>query len=486
MYEHGLCHLFLAAVQKILGNIPVEIQNSLNKGLYIDLFPDQDLTENQVNQVASEMDSMVKEDIPFVYEEISTEKALKGLEKKGLREKRRILQNQGNLDRVGVYRLGDYENYFYGPMVPSTGYLKLFELRKYKKGVLLRFPTMTDPGILPPYEDQAKMYQAFAREKKWQDIMEISYVSDLNDKIKEGTIGEIIQLEEALHEKEISLMAEEIRQKNKRIILIAGPSSSGKTTFARRLCIHLRVLGLKPLYLGTDDYFIDRKYTPLDENGEKDFESLRALDLELFNRDMNGLLRGETVDLPQYDFIEGKKKFGFRRTRIEPHQPVVIEGIHGLNGKLTEQIVEEEKYKIYISPLTQLSLDRHNRISTTDARMLRRMATDYKYRGYSAAETILAWPKVRRGEDVNIFPYNGYADAFFNSAYVYEISVLKAHVAPLLEAIGPEEETYSEAKRMLDFLRFFETMDREDSQVIVNHSILREFIGDGSLKKEKK
>ena len=266
-----------------------------------------------------------------------------------------------------------------------------------------------------------------------------------------------------------------ITKQKKRIILIAGPSSSGKTTFAQRLCIQLRVHGLKPLYLGTDDYFVEREQTPTDEFGEKDYENLNAVDIDLFNDNMNDLLAGKEVDLPVFNFLTGHKEFGSKKTRIKATQPIVIEGIHALNRALTPKIAEEEKFKIYISPLIQLNIDNHNRIVTTDHRMLRRMVRDYKYRGYSAQNTIDSWPKVRAGEDKNIFPFAGEADVVFNSVHLYEISVLKKYAKPLLEEISRDEPEYADAHRMLNFLRFFRTV--EDDSAIVNNSILREFIG---------
>ena len=278
-----------------------------------------------------------------------------------------------------------------------------------------------------------------------------------------------------MHEKKIVEIAQEICERNKRIILIAGPSSSGKTTFARRLCIQLKVNGKNPLYLGTDDYFVNREDTPIDENGERNYENLDAVDVEMFNDHMNKLLAGETVDLPEFDFIEGVKVFGKRITQMKEDQPIVIEGIHALNGFLTKNIDEKEKYRIYISPLTGLNIDKHNRIPTTDERMLRRMVRDFKYRGKSAQLTIREWPKVRAGEDKNIFPYSGMADAFFNSVHIYEVSVLKKYVEPLLKEVKKDEPEYAEAKRLLEFLEFFDVF--EDDGIIVNNSILREFIG---------
>ncbi len=308
--------------------------------------------------------------------------------------------------------------------------------------------------------------------------MKISYVDDLNETIESGEYKEVIQISEALHEKKIAQIADMITEQKRRIVLISGPSSSGKTTFARRLNIQLRVNGLEPLYLGTDDYFVERSQTPKDENGEPNFEDLEALDIDLFNRDMNGLLNGEEVDIPAFDFLHGTKVFGKRITRAKKGQPIIIEGIHGLNRQLTQEIPDGEKFKIYISPLTQLNIDKHNRIPTTDARMLRRMVRDYQFRGHSAQSTIRSWPKVRQGEDKNIFPFNGQADVFFNSEHIYELAVLKKYAEPLMRSITRQEPEYSEAVRMLKFLQYFKAI--EDDSIIVNNSIIREFIG-GSI-----
>ena len=319
---------------------------------------------------------------------------------------------------------------------------------------------------------------AFGESKKWHKLMGVSYLPDLNKVVEDGEYKELILLSEALHEKKVAEIADTITKGRKRIILIAGPSSSGKTTFARRLCIQLKVNGLKPLYLGTDDYFVERKDTPVDEDGKPNYEDLETIDVSLFNNNMNDLLSGRQVDLPTFDFIRGTKIFGKRITSIRPHQPIVIEGIHALNGKLTREIAEEEKYRIYISPFTQLNIDSHNRIPTTDARMLRRIVRDYLYRGYSARQTIESWPKVRKGEDKNIFPFNGEADVLFNSALIYELALLKKHAQPLLEEITPADPEYSDAQRILKFLNFFRSI--EDESMIPNNSILREFIG-GSI-----
>lgn len=478
IYQYSLTLLYIKAARDVFGDVRVEIQNSLNKGLYTEIKTKEPLTEEQVRAVEARMRELVAADEPFVKELLEREEALEVLEREGLEEKYRLVQHAQQIQVMKFYTLGDCRDAFFSFMVPSAGYLKHFELKKYRRGVLLRFPHPKNPNLIPDYVDEVKLYQAFSEQTRWDRLLGVNYVADLNEKIDNGEYKELIQLSEALHEKKISDIADQIKQEHKRIILIAGPSSSGKTTFARRLCIQLKVNGLEPLYLGTDDYFVERECTPVDEYGEPDYENLVALDIELFNHDMNALLAGETVDLPEFDFLTGHKIFGKRITSVKPGQPIVIEGIHGLNEALTAQIPKEEKFKIYISPLTQLNIDGHNRIPTTEERMLRRMVRDNLYRGHNAQNTIDEWPKVRAGEDKNIFPYNGEADVLFNSYHVYEIAVLKKYAEPLLKQVTPEESSYMTAQRLLRFLRFFKTI--EDDHIIVNNSILREFIG-GSI-----
>ena len=478
IYQHSLSLIYLKAVYDCLGDVRVEIQNSLNKGLYTEIKTAQPVTAKQIRDVEKRMREIVRDDIPFKKEIVSREEAMEILERDGRKEKQRILNESLHLQKVKFYSLDGFRDFFYGLMAPSSGYIQYFQLMKYRRGVLLRFPHPSDPNVIPPYRDEKKLYQAFGEQTRWDQLLDVSYVADLNEKIDNGQYRELIQISEALHEKKIAEIADKIKRQHKRIVLIAGPSSSGKTTFARRLCIQLKVNGLNPLYMGTDDYFLEREDTPLDEHGEKDYENLGALDIRLFNDNMNALLQGKEVDLPTFDFMTGHKQYGKRITAVKPEQPIVIEGIHALNEKLTEYIPKEEKFKIYISPLTQLNIDAHNRIPTTDERMLRRMVRDNLYRGHNAQSTISSWPKVREGEDRNIFPYSGEADVLFNSYHVYEIAVLKKYAEPLLRKIAPQEPEYAEAVRMLKFLRFFRTI--EDDSIIVNNSIIREFIG-GSI-----
>lgn len=475
VYQHSLSLIYLKAVMDVLGDLSVEIENSLNKGLYTEIKTPEPITEEQIAAVEQRMHELVKADLPIVREVYSRQEAIEIWGSYNYPEKSRLLEHAEDVETAKFYTLEGYRNFFYGLMTPSTGYVEHFELRKYRRGVLLRFPHPSHPDRIPAFEDDKKLYGAFGEANKWQHLLDILYLEDLNEKIRHGEAKDLILLSEALHEKKIAEIADRITKEKRRIILIAGPSSSGKTTFARRLCVQLRVNGLQPLYMGTDDYFVERCDTPLGEDGKPNYENLDALDIDLFNDNMNRLLAGEKVDLPEFDFLEGKKKYGRRITSIRSNQPIVIEGIHALNDILTEKIDEEQKFRIYISPFTQLNIDVHNRVPTTDARMLRRIVRDYKFRGHSAAQTIALWPKVRTGEDVNIFPYNGRADVLFNSALVYELSVLKKYAQPLLEAVGPEEEEYSEAVRMLKFIRFFDVIENEKD--IPNNSIMREFIG---------
>ncbi|MEG0291749.1 MAG: nucleoside kinase [Anaerovoracaceae bacterium] len=475
IYQNSLSFLFIKAATDVIDGAFVEIQNSINKGLYIEVKGKETINEAKIKEVGLRMRQLIKMDLPFIKTKVPRKEAAALMKEGMFFEKLKLINQRINLRELKFYEVEGYKNFFYSVMVPSTRYCDIFEVRKYRRGVLLRFPHPSNPNVIPEYEDERNLYSAFSEATKWKRVLNINYVSDLNEQILRGEDRELMQLSEALHDKKIVEIAGEITEKGKRIILIAGPSSSGKTTFARRLCIQLKVNGLKPIYLGTDDYFINRDDMEVDENGEKNYEDLEAVDVRLFNEHMNSLLEGAEVSLPVFDFIKGVKTFGAKKTKITPSQPIVIEGIHALNGKLTEGIADSEKYKIYISPLTQLNIDRHNRIPTTDARMLRRMVRDHNHRGHSAKDTIRDWPKVRAGEDKNIFPYSGEADVLFNSVHIYELSVLKKYAQPLLMNIEPDSEEYAEARRMLNFLKYFQVI--ENDEIVPNNSILREFIG---------
>ena len=476
VYQNSLILLYEKAVYDILGNVQVNVSNSLNKGLYTTI--KGNVSADDIAKIEKRMKELVNAQLPIIKERIQRKELLKLSSYFNSRDRSRLILSSESIQAVEVYSLDSYKELFYGLLVPNTSYLQYFELKKYRNGILLRYPHISQPNEMPPYEDQKLLYDAFSEATIWEKLMNVSYVADLNEKIKNNDYQDLIMLQEALHEKKISDIADQIKQENKRIILICGPSSSGKTSFTKRLCIQMRVIGLRPLYLGTDDYFVERSETVLDENGEKDYESIRAVDIDLFNQQINELLNGQKVDIPTFDFINGTKVFGQRIVSIDKNQPIVIEGIHALNQILTRDIDDAEKFKIYISPLTSLNIDHINRIPTTDARMLRRLVRDHQFRGRPASQTICDWPKVRKGEDQNIFPFIDQADIFFNTNYIYELAVLKKYAEPLLESVQPEEKEYAEAQRMLSFLRFFEKI--EDDSAIANQSILREFIG-GSI-----
>ena len=477
-YQSTLTLLYLKAIHDVMGkNVTVTIANSLSKGLFTVIHAGN-VTDNLAKEIEDRMHELVEENLEIREEYVDRDTAIELL--KDAKDKKSIdlLKTTSDLKNVYVIALADEKMMTFVHALPSTSHVPFFEVRRYRNGLLLRFPHPNFPDQIPPYEEQKLLYDAFSEETQWEKLLKVSFASDLNRMIEKKESKDLIMLSEALHEKKIAMIAEQIQSAKKRIILIAGPSSSGKTTFAKRLCIQLKVIGLNPLYLGTDDYFVNRDEMIPDENGKLDFEALEAVDLHLFETQMNALLHGEKVDLPEFDFITGKKVFGKRITSIDASQPIVIEGIHGLNPQLTEGIDDSEKFKIYISPLTQINLDAHHRIPTTDARMLRRMVRDNRTRGRDGAVTISSWPSVRHGEEKYIFPFNKEADVFFNSQCVYELAVLKKYATPLLVKVQPDQAEYAEAQRMLQFLSCFASID--DDSIIANNSIIREFIG-GSI-----
>lgn len=478
-YQMSLTLLYIKAVHDVAGkDVHIRMANSISKGLFTKVHSSMSKTE-LAKKTEERMRDLVKADLPILQVRKDRDRLLYELSKQsGFEEDIRLLKDAYDLKDAFLTTLDDEKHLFYQYLLPSTGYLSLFEVRKYRKGIVLRFPHPSDPNVVLPFEEQNLLYEAFSEERNWEHLLGLNDVSDLNEKVLANDYVNTILLSEALHEKKIADIANMIHERGSKIILIAGPSSSGKTSFAKRLCIQLQVIGYKPLYLGTDDYFINRADLPLQEDGTKDFESLSAVDVDLFTKQMNALLNGEEVDLPEYDFILGEKVFGKRIVTLQEEEIIVIEGIHGLNPALTEGIDDQAKFKIYISPLTQLTLDRYHRIPTTDARMLRRLVRDYRTRGSSAQNTIAAWPSVRSGEEKNIFPYNGQADVFFNSQCVYELAVLKKYAEPLLKRISREDAEYAEAQRMLKFLEFFVSIPNDS--FVPNNSIIREFIG-GSI-----
>ena len=477
-YQSTLTLLYLKAIHDVMGkNVTVTIANSLSKGLFTVIHAGN-VTDDLAKEIEERMHELVEENLEIREEYVDRDTAIELLKDAKDKKSVDLLNTASDLKNVYVITLADEKMMTFVHALPSTSHVPFFEVRRYRNGLLLRFPHPNFPDQIPPYEEQKLLYDAFSEETQWEKLLKVSFASDLNRMIEKDESKDLIMLSEALHEKKIAMIAEQIQSAKKRIILIAGPSSSGKTTFAKRLCIQLKVIGLNPLYLGTDDYFVNRDEMIPDENGKLDFEALEAVDLHLFETQMNALLHGEKVDLPEFDFITGKKVFGKRITSIDASQPIVIEGIHGLNPQLTEGIDDSEKFKIYISPLTQINLDAHHRIPTTDARMLRRMVRDNRTRGRDGAVTISSWPSVRHGEEKYIFPFNKEADVFFNSQCVYELAVLKKYATPLLEKVQPDQAEYAEAQRMLQFLSCFASID--DDSIIANNSIIREFIG-GSI-----
>ncbi len=475
IYRRSLIFLLIKAVKDLFPERKTIIKHSISKGIYAEVLGDTELTAEEVAQIEAEMRKLVAKRIPFVKHEMSVEEA------------REILIKHERMDRyialefrkkpyVTVYSCDGFYDYFYGYMAPDTGYLQKFELKYYPPGLIIMFPDQNNPDTIPPFVEQKKLFGIFREYKNWVKILGIENAGILNDIVRSGRIGEVIRISEALHEKKIARIADLISENvyQKKIVLIAGPSSSGKTTFAHRLSIQLRVNGLKPVTVNLDDYFLNRIDTPKDENGEYDYEALEALDTELFNEHLNKLISGEEVEIPIFDFYTGTRKPHGRKIRLDENGVLLIEGIHGLNERLTPSIPRERKFKVYVSALTSLNIDDHNRIPSTDARMIRRITRDHKYRGNSALDTIRRWPSVRKGEDRNIFPFQEEADVMFNSALLYEIGVLKVHAEPLLMEIDRNCPEYSEARRLLEFLGNFLPIPSDE---IPANSIIREFIG---------
>ncbi len=478
IYQRSLVFLLIRAALEIIPGAQIKVSNSLSKGLYCTINNgDLNVTHDECEDIKSAMKEYVAKKVPITSGEFSIEEAEKIFVKQQMNSKAEILKYRHN-STIRLYELDEIYDYFYGYMVPNTSYLDCFDLIKYGEGVILSHPTHFNPDGLPEFEETAKMAKMFEETDDWLEILGISYIYNLNEQIEAGNHRELVLVAEALQEKKIAEIADEITKGNKKVILIAGPSSSGKTTFANRLKVQLKVNGLRPITIGTDDYFVDREFTPRDVDGNYDFESLDAVDVKQFGSDINKLLDGEEIELGRFDFNEGKRYMTGEKLRIDSDQPIIIEGIHGLNDKLTPDVFKRDKYKIYISALTQINIDEHNRIPTTQARMLRRIVRDNTFRGHSARKTIGMWQSVRRGEEKNIFPFQEEADAIFNSALPYELSVLKKHALPLLEEISKDDEAYQDACLLIKFLAYFE--DFEDDSLVPENSILKEFIG-GSI-----
>lgn len=481
-YVRSLFFVLVKAVEELYPQGNISLEHPISKGYFCKLHIDRTIGLDDVQRIKQKMQEIIAADIPYTRTESHTEEVVRLFEKQGMMDKARLLDTYGQLYSY-YYQLGDTVDCYYSSLVPSTGYIRLFDIVKYYDGLLLRIPSRENPTKLEEVVKQEKMLEVFQEYHRWNQILGISTVGDLNVACNHGHATDLINVSEALQEKKIAQIADEITHRNQdgkrvKLVLISGPSSSGKTTFSKRLSIQLMTNGLKPYPISLDDYFVNRNDTPLDENGKHDFESLYAVDLPFFEEQLTTLLNGGEVELPRYNFTTGKREMSGKKLRIDEHMILIIEGIHALNPALTPHIPNENKYKVYVSALTTILLDNHNYIPTTDNRLLRRIIRDYKYRNYSAEETIARWPSVRAGEEKWIFPYQENADAMFNSALLFELAVLKDYVEPVLRKVPNRCPEYSEAHRLLRFLNYFVSVQDKE---LPPTSLLREFLGGSSF-----
>ncbi|WP_304216703.1 nucleoside kinase [Phocaeicola plebeius] len=481
-YVRSLFFILVKAVEELYPQGSISLEHPISKGYFCKLHIDRTIGLDDVQRIKQKMQEIIAADIPYTRTESHTEEVVRLFEKRGMIDKARLLDTYGQLYSY-YYQLGDTVDCYYSSLVPSTGYIRLFDIVKYYDGLLLRIPSRENPTKLEEVVKQEKMLEVFQEYHRWNQILGISTVGDLNVACNHGHATDLINVSEALQEKKIAQIADEITHRNQdgkrvKLVLISGPSSSGKTTFSKRLSIQLMTNGLKPYPISLDDYFVNRNDTPLDENGKHDFESLYAVDLPFFEEQLTTLLNGGEVELPRYNFTTGKREMSGKKLRIDEHMILIIEGIHALNPALTPHIPNENKYKVYVSALTTILLDNHNYIPTTDNRLLRRIIRDYKYRNYSAEETIARWPSVRAGEEKWIFPYQENADAMFNSALLFELAVLKDYVEPVLRKVPNRCPEYSEAHRLLRFLNYFVSVQDKE---LPPTSLLREFLGGSSF-----
>lgn len=473
-YVRTLQFILIKAVKDIFPKAVITLEHSLNKGLFGEIHKDNPLSPKDIYKIKERMNEIIKADYTIKKEAVFKRKAIKIFAEYKMEDKLRLL-NTIKPNRLKLYNLDGLYDYFYGNMAYSTGIINVFDLIYYKPGFILLFPHAEDMNHLPLAKDDKKLAKVFYETEQWGNILGVPDVGSLNEKAINKDIIDIIRVQEALHEKKIAKIADSIcERKEVKIVLIAGPSSSGKTTFSRRLGIQLRVNGLLPYTISLDDYFLDREFTPKDENGDYDFESIDALDIPLFNQNLQGILKGEEVNIPIFNFKTGMREWGENKIKLPENGILIIEGIHGLNERLTSTIPYKNKFKIYISALTQLNLDNHNRIATTDVRMVRRIVRDSLSRGYGAESTIKMWPSIKKGEKKNIFVYQEEADAMFNSTLVYELCILKKYALKELLKISSMSPVYYEAKRLISFLNFFIAVDKD---LVPENSILREFIG---------
>ena len=478
-YKRSMSLLLVKAIYDVAEHENVDkvrIHYSVSKGYYCTIEGNVVLDQQFLDQVEARMHQMVEADLPINKKSVNTDDAIATFARYGMHDKEKLFAYR-RVSKVNIYSINEFEDYYYGYMVPRTGYLKYFKLYLYDDGFVLQMPEQKEPEIVPPFEPQNKLFHVLKESTSWGDMQGIETVGALNDRITKGDVRETVLVQEALQEKKIAEIAATIAARPElKFILIAGPSSSGKTTFSHRLSVQLRACGLVPHPIAVDNYFVEREENPVDENGDFDFECLEAVDVELFNRQLGDLLAGKEVVLPRFNFVTGHKEYGPDVKKLGKNDVLVIEGIHCLNPKLTQSLPDENKFKIYISALTQLNIDEHNRIPSTDGRLLRRIVRDARTRGASVARTINMWPSVRKGEEKNIFPYQEEADVMFNSALIYELAVLKPYVEALLFGVDRKAPEYVEAKRLLKFLDYFVGIGSEN---VPTNSLLREFIGGG-------
>ena len=478
-YTRTLFFILCKAANDIFRNVGMVIDIPVSNGYYCDLQLGRPITEDDVKAIRERMQQVIDEAMPIRRIECTTEEAIRVFDEVGDKEKVKLLSSTGKLYTV-YYDLDGYKDYYYGTLLTNTSQIHLFDLVKYYDGMLLRIPLRDDPSKLGELIHQDKLFEIFTEHHKWQDIIGIRTIGDLNKVVDNGNAMGLINVAEALQEKKIAHIAEMIAErKNVKVVLIAGPSSSGKTTTCKRLSIQLIVNGLKPVGISLDDYFVDREKTPRDENGNMDYEHVEALNIPLLNQQLNALMAGEEVELPKYNFQTGKSEKSGRKLKLKGNEVLVVEGIHALNPMLTAQIPEESKFRVYASALTTILLDNHNYVPTTDNRLLRRIIRDYKYRGVSAQETIRRWPSVRAGENRWIFPFQENADVMFNTAMLFELGVIRSQAEPLLELVPEDCEEYSEAYRLLKFLRYIRPIPNRQ---VPPTSLLREFLGGSSFK----
>lgn len=486
IYRRSLTFLLIRAIKDLYPDLKVYINHSLNRGYYGEVYNELIsgnapalLAESDIERIKARMSQLVAEDIPFVRSEMPVREAAALFEKHGMMDKVELLRYRED-DHISVYSLGGMINHFYGQLAPSTGFLTAFDLKLCGPGFVLMFPVHGRCDELPEYEHHPRMFEVYQEYERWARILGVRTVAHLNSLIDTRQINEYVLIAEALMEKKLARVADAITNhpRKPRIVLLSGPSSSGKTTTVKRLSVQLRVNGLKTLVIGLDDFFVERERTPKDEKGDYDFEAFAAIDVPLLQRTVRGLLEGREMALPKFDFVQGKPVEG-HHVRLEKDQILILEGIHGLNPGLLPEFPDGMKYKIYISPLTHLNIDDHNRLASSDARLIRRLVRDSRYRGYTALQTLGRWPSVRRGEERNIFPYQEQADTIFNSAIPYEVCVLRQFAVPLLQEVPRDNPLYSEAARLVKFMSYFRNIRQE---IIPRHSILREFIGGSSFK----